>query len=128
MSGASQHLRQILSFVLVGASSTGLYFLLLWTLRGSIPSTLLLTACCYGISMVYNYILQSWVTFRSGPPTRRSMSRFVVMHASAMALNSGLMAGLVDGLHLPLYLTQVGVTLFISAMIFVVSTHWVYQP
>ena len=44
MSGASQHLRQILSFVLVGASSTGLYFLLLWTLRGSIPSTLLLTA------------------------------------------------------------------------------------
>ena len=128
MSGASQHLRQILSFVLVGASSTGLYFLLLWTLRGSIPSTLLLTACCYGISMVYNYILQSWVTFRSGPPTRRSMSRFVVMHASAMALNSGLMAGLVDGLQLPLYMTQVVVTFFISAMIFVVSKHWVYQP
>ena len=128
MSGASQHLRQILSFVLVGASSTGLYFLLLWTLRGSIPSTLLLTACCYGISMVYNYILQSWVTFRSGPPTRRSMSRCVAMHASAMALNSGLMAGLVDGLQLPLYMTQVVVTFFISAMIFVVSKHWVYQP
>ena len=128
MSGASQHLRQILSFVLVGASSTGLYFLLLWSLRGSIASTLLLTACCYGISMIYNYILQSWVTFRSGPPTRRSMSRFVVMHASAMALNSGLMAGLVDGLQLPLYMTQVVVTFFISAMIFVVSKHWVYQP
>ena len=127
MSGASQHLRQILSFVLVGASSTGLYFLLLWALRGSIASTLLLTACCYGISMVYNYILQSWVTFRSGPPTRRSMSRFVAMHASAMALNSGLMAGLVDGLQLPLYMTQVVVTFFISAMIFVVSKHWVYQ-
>ena len=128
MSGASQHLRQILSFVLVGASSTGLYFLLLWALRGGIASTLLLTACCYGISMVYNYILQSWVTFRSGPPTRRSMSRFVAMHASAMALNSGLMAGLVDGLQLPLYMTQVVVTFFISAMIFVVSKHWVYQP
>ena len=127
MSGARQNLRQIISFILVGATSTGMYFLLLWALRGSISSTMLLTACCYGISMVYNYILQSWVTFRSGPPTRRSMSRFVAMHASAMALNSGLMAGLVDGLHLPLYLTQVGVTLFISAMIFVVSKYWVYQ-
>ena len=38
------------------------------------------------------------------------------------------MAGLVDGLRLPLYLTQVVVTLFISAMIFVVSKYWVYQP
>lgn len=52
----------------------------------------------------------------------------VVMHVCAMTLNSLLMAGLVDGLHLPLYLTQVVVTLFISAMIFVVSKHWVYQP
>ena len=56
------------------------------------------------------------------------MSRFVVMHLGAMALNSLLMAGLVDGLRLPLYLTQVVVTLFISAMIFVVSKYWVYQP
>ena len=127
MSGARQNLRQIISFILVGATSTGMYFLLLWALRGSISSTMLLTACCYGISMVYNYILQSWVTFRSGPPTRRSMSRFVVMHLGAMALNSLLMAGLVDGLLLPLYLTQVVVTLFISAMIFVVSKYWVFQ-
>ena len=50
------------------------------------------------------------------------------MHVCAMTLNSLLMAGLVDGLHLPLYMTQVVVTLFISAMIFVVSKHWVYQP
>ncbi|RCW81072.1 GtrA family protein [Paracoccus lutimaris] len=127
MKQAWPHLRQVLSFVLVGASSTGLYFLLLWALRGSIPSTFALTACCYGVSMIYNYILQSWLTFRAGPPTRRSMSRFVIMHLTAMAMNSLLMAGLVDGLHLPLYQTQIGVTLFISAMIFIVSKRWVYQ-
>lgn len=121
------HLRQVISFALVGASSAGLYFLLLWLLRGSIASTMALTAFCYGISTIYNYLLQSWVTFRSGPPTRRSMSRFVIMHLTAMALNSLLMAGLVDGLHLPLFLTQIAVTLIISAMIFIVSKRWVYR-
>ena len=54
MSGARQNLRQIISFILVGATSTGMYFLLLWALRGSISSTTLLTACCYGISTVDN--------------------------------------------------------------------------
>lgn len=128
MSAARRNLRQIVSFVLVGASSTGLYFLLLWALRGTIASTLLLTAACYAISMVYNYVLQSWLTFRAGPPTRRSMARFVAMHLGAMALNSGLMAGLVDGLRLPLYGAQIAVTLVISALVFLVSKHWVYRP
>lgn len=121
------HLRQVLCFVLVGASSTGLYFLLLWALRGSIASILLLTASCYGISMIYNYVLQSWLTFRAGPPTRRSLSRFGAMHMGAMALNSLLMAGLVEGLGTPLFLTQIMVTGFISAMIFIVSKRWVYR-
>lgn len=125
--GTGGHLRQIASFILVGASSTGLYFLLLWALRDAIAGTWLLTACCYGISMVYNYILQSWLTFRAGKPTRRSMSRFIAMHLGAMALNSGLMAGFVDGLGLPLYSTQIGVTLIISALVFLVSKHWVYR-
>ncbi len=120
-------MRQVITFILVGASSTGLYFLLLWGLRDIIASTMALTACCYGISMVYNYILQSWLTFRAGPPTRRSMTRFVIMHLTAMALNSLLMAGLVDGLGMALFGSQVLVTALISAMIFVVSKRWVYQ-
>ncbi|KGJ02420.1 Putative flippase GtrA (transmembrane translocase of bactoprenol-linked glucose) [Paracoccus halophilus] len=127
MSGAWAAARQPLSFLAVGASSTGLYFLLLWLLRDRVDSILLLTGVCYAVSMIYNYLLQSGLTFRAGPPTRRSVSRFVVMHLGAMALNSLLMAGLVDWLRLELFKTQLVVTGFISAMIFLVSKHWVYR-
>ncbi|WJS87011.1 GtrA family protein [Paracoccus sp. TOH] len=127
MSPAWAAARQPLSFLAVGASSTGLYFLLLWLLRDRVDGTLLLTGLCYGASMVYNYLLQSGLTFRAGPPTRRSVLRFVVMHLTAMALNSLLMAGLVDGLALPLFKTQLVVTGFVSAMIFLVSKYWVYR-
>lgn len=119
-------LRQSLTFLAAGASSTGVYFLLLWLLRHQIGSTLLLTGLCYGASMVYNYLLQSRLTFRAGPPTKRSISRFVIMHLTAMGLNSLLMAGLVDRLGLPLFQTQLLVTACISVMIFIVSKYWVY--
>ncbi len=126
MSPALAAARQTLSFLVVGASSTGLYFLLLWLLRERVGSVLLLTGLCYGASMVYNYLLQSGLTFRAGPPTRRSVSRFVVMHLAAMALNSLLMAALVERLGLPLFQSQLVVTGCISAMIFFVSKYWVY--
>ncbi|SIQ59627.1 Putative flippase GtrA (transmembrane translocase of bactoprenol-linked glucose) [Paracoccus thiocyanatus] len=118
---------QILRFVLVGASSTGLYFLLLWGLRDGIDSIVVLTSACYAISMLYNYALQSWLTFRAGPPNLGSMARFVAMHLGAMALNAGLMAGLVQGLGAPLFAAQVLVTAIISAMVFLLSRHWVYR-
>jgi len=120
-------LRQVLRFVLVGASSTGLYFLLLWLFRDRVESIILLTSFCYAVSMVYNYALQSWLTFRAGPPNLRSMLRFLAMHLSAMALNSLMMAALVDGLGAPLFPAQILVTAIISAMIFLVSKHWVYR-
>lgn len=120
-------LRQTGTFLIIGASSTGLYFLMLWALRDRVGNTLLLTSFCYCGSMVYNYLLQSSLTFRAGPPTRRSISRFIVMHLSAMALNSVLMAGLVDQLELPLFRSQFLVTGCISAVIFLVSKYWVYR-
>ncbi|QRZ14409.1 GtrA family protein (plasmid) [Paracoccus methylovorus] len=127
MSGTRPDLWQIFRFVLVGASSTGLYFLLLWVFQDRIDSIIALTSVCYAISMVYNYALQSWLTFRAGPPNIRSMLRFITMHLTAMASNSLLMAALVDGLHAPLFPAQIGVTAIISAMIFLVSKHWVYR-
>lgn len=113
-------------FALVGLSSTGLYFALLWGLRGAIGSVPVLAAVCYAISMVYNYVLQSWFTFRAGRPTGRSVLRFVAMHLGAMALNSALMAGLVEGIGAPLFAAQVVVTGIVSVLVFLVSKHWVY--
>jgi putative flippase GtrA len=120
-------LRQPLSFIAVGASSAGLYFLLLWALQDRVASTILLTALCYLASMVYNFCLQGWLTFRSGRPSRRRVARFAVLHVGALMLNSLLMWSLVDGLRLPLIVSQLMVTAGITIMIFFVSKHWVYQ-
>lgn len=128
MSPTLVRLRQPISFLAVGASSTAVYFLMLWALQGQIESTILLTAWCYAGSMVYNYILQSLITFRAGAPTGRSVTRFVVMHGVAMALNSLVMAALVDGLQLPIFASQVLVTGGITIMVYLVSKHWVYKP
>jgi putative flippase GtrA len=120
-------LGRIIRFAVVGLSSTGVYFGLLWALRGLVPSVLLLTALCYLASMVYNYVLQSFFTFKAGRPTRRTLVRFVLMHMLAMALNSGLMEGLVNGLRIPMFVAQIAVTGLISVMVFLISKHWVYH-
>lgn len=121
------HLAQPMTFLAVGASSAALYFLLLWVMQHWIAGTMLLTALCYMISMAYNFVLQSAFTFRSRAPDRKNLLRFVTMHLTALSLNSLLMWSLVDGLSLPLIVSQLMVTAGITIMIFFVSKHWVYQ-
>jgi len=125
--GARPDFLQILRFILVGGASTGVYFLLLWVFQGRVGGIVLLTALCYTVSMIFNYALQSSITFRAGPPTRRSMLRFAVMHLGAMMLNSALMAGLVEGLNVSLFPAQILVTAIISALVYMVSRQWVYH-
>jgi putative flippase GtrA len=121
-------LGRIFRFALVGLSSTAIYFALLWCLRDFIASVIALTALCYLISMVYNFVLQSAFTFRAGAPTRHSLLRFALMHFAAMGINSALMAGLVTGLRVPMFAAQILVTALISVTVFVLSKHWVYGP
>lgn len=121
-------LGRIFRFALVGLSSTVVYFALLWGLRGFIGSVIVLTAVCYLVSMVYNFVLQSSFTFRAGAPTRHSLLRFALMHLMAMGINSGLMAGLVTGLQVPMFAAQIGVTALVSIFVFLLSKHWVYRP
>jgi len=121
-------LGRIFRFALVGLSSTALYFALLWALRDVIGSVLLLTAVCYLVSMVYNFVLQSAFTFRAGAPARHAVLRFALMHGVAMGINSAAMAGLVTGLHVPMFVGQIGVTALVSILVFLASKHWVYGP
>lgn len=120
-------LSRILRFVIVGASSTLLYFALLWALKGAIASTPVLTAICYMLSMAYNYLVQSWFTFQFKAHTRKSVSRYFVMQASAMVVNSGVMTLLVDGIGMSLFVAQVFVTGCVAIMVFLTSKHWVYR-
>lgn len=119
-------IRQAAKFGLVGLSSTGLYFLLLVLLEGKIGSLPLLTACCYVLSMCYNYLLQSWFTFRAGRPTKATIMRFVQMHLGALAFNSSMMTVLVEGLRAPLFPAQVVVTGLIAISTYLISKKWVY--
>ncbi|MET0249979.1 MAG: GtrA family protein [Sphingobium sp.] len=121
-------LGRIFRFALVGLSSTAIYFVLLWGLRDAIGSVIILTAVCYLVSMVYNFVLQSAFTFRAGPPTRHAVLRFALMHCMAMGINSASMAGLVTGLHMPMFAAQVVVTALVSILVFLASKHWVYGP
>jgi putative flippase GtrA len=119
-------LSRVLRFILVGVSSTALYFSLLWVLRNWIPNIIALTALCYLASMIYNCVVQSFFTFRTGRPTTRILVRFGMMHLLALGLNSGLMHGLVSGLGIAMFVAQIAVTLLISMMVFLISKHWVF--
>jgi putative flippase GtrA len=121
------HLVQPMTFLAVGASSAALYFLLLWAMQPWIAGTILLTAVCYTVSMAYNFLLQSALTFRSAAPDRKNVLRFVIMHLAALSLNSLSMWGLVDGLSLPLIASQLLVTASITVFVFLASKHWVYR-
>ena len=113
-------------FGVVGLSSVGVYFAALYVLDPRIPSTLALTAICYLLSAIYNYLLQSRFTFqvRTSP---RAASRYAAMHALCLALNSTLMLALVDLGGAGLFPAQVLATGIVAAVSFTLSSQWVYR-
>lgn len=123
----NEETRRAIRFILVGASSTTLYFLLLWGLRGAIPSTAILTAVCYGASMVYNFLAQGLWTFRTNGLSHRHLGRYSVMQGCALIANSAAMTGLVDLAGMPLFASQIVVTISITAVVYVLSKVWVYR-
>ena len=117
---------QALRFILIGATSTLLYFGLLIGLRPLIPSVLLLTAFCYSLSMGFNFLAQGMFTFQMQRLAPRQMRRYLVMHGSAMATNSAAMALLVNGFGIHLFASQIVVTGVITVATFLLSKSWVY--
>lgn len=119
---------RFLKFGLIGLSSTGLYFVLLAVFRPIISNVFFLTALCYALSMIYNYLLQGRITFQSPHITQRSIFRYILMHLGAMIFNSAAMGFLVTGMGTPLYPTQICVTVLVAIFTYSVSKHWVFKP
>lgn len=119
--------RQALRFAMIGAASTALYFGLLMALRPLIPSTLVLTAVCYALSMGFNFLAQGMFTFQVQRLSARQMRRYLLMQGGALVLNSGAMALLVDGAGVHILVAQVFVTGGITVATFLISRSWVYQ-
>lgn len=119
-------LMRFVRFVSVGLASTGLYFLLLWVFEPLIADVFVLTAFCYMLSMVANYLVQGRFTFQTQKATATSFKRYVVMHGVAMASNSLVTGGLVTWLGLPLYGTQLVIMGLVAVSTFIVSKKWVF--
>lgn len=116
-----------LRFGLVGIASTGFYFALLILLDYAIESTILLTALCYGMAMVFNFLAQGLFTFQVKALTRSQLARYVVMQGTALILNSVAMFVFVDQWAFPLISAQLLVTACIILGTYLVSKNWVYH-
>ncbi len=114
-------------FGLVGLVTVGVYFVFLALLQPFVPSVVILTGAAYVLSAVFNYIVQSRVTFRSKAFNGKAILRYLTMHGLCMALNSSLMHLLVDVWNRNLYLSQLAVTSVVAVTSFAVSYLWVYQ-
>ena len=118
---------QMLRFVLIGLSSTGLYFALLIIFEPLIPTIMLLAAVCYAISMAFNFLAQALFTFQVQRLSRQQLMRYSIMHGFALSLNSISMSALVNALGIQLLIAQIFVTSFITIMTFALSKTWVYK-
>lgn len=117
---------KFVKFAMVGLASTMIYFLLLAIMSGFIANIVILTAACYALSMLLNYLMQSLYTFRAGRPSRQAVSRYVTMHAGALIFNSAAMKTLVDILSAPLIPSQVLVMGVLAVSTFFISKLWVF--
>lgn len=114
-------------FGLVGAASAGVYFLCLFLLRPFAQTTILLTAACYVISAVFNFLAQSSFTFGVKGAQHARMLRFVTMHGVCLTLNSALMHLAVEVLGQGLFLSQIAVSVIVALVSFAMSAGWVFQ-
>lgn len=119
-------LQTAVKFGLVGVSSIGVYFVLLYLFRPVIESIWLLTGLAYIGSMLFNYLTQSLFTFQVRGRDGRMVWRYICLHAGCMVFNSASMFVLVDVLVFNLWLAQLCVTFCIAASSFLLSKYWVF--
>ncbi len=119
-------LARTLRFGLIGIASTGFYFLLLILLRPVIPSTILLTALCYGIAMGFNFLAQGLFTFQAKKLSGTQLGRYIVVQGSALVANSFAMAWAVDKMGFTLIPSQLVITAIVTVAVYVVSKRWVF--
>lgn len=119
--------RQALRFIVIGVFSTALYFGLLMALQSVVPSIMILTAICYILSMIFNFFAQGLFTFQVQRLTSPQMRRFVVMHLSALLVNSTAMEIMVNSVDLHIIAAQILVSGCITVATFLLSRRWVYN-
>ena len=120
--------RIVLSFLSVGALSTGLQYLLLVAaveLLGWAPP--IASSVGFALAAMVNYWLNYHVTFRSRASHATAVSRFIVMASIGLVVNAGAMFALSTALHLPYLFAQVLATGLTLIWNFVAGHRWTFR-
>ena len=127
-SPANGHLARLFRYGLVGASGTALHYAILVSLvelSGVDPVVATTVGAFFGALL--NYHLNYHWTFSSRRPHREALSRFLLVAGSGLALNTALMALLVDGLHWPYLPAQLGVTALVFFWTYLANALWSFR-
>ena len=118
---------QFMRFLTVGGIATGVQFLLLILfVELGLLEKVAASALAYGLAAIVNYLLNYYFTFNSNKRHREAFSKFVIVVAIGLSVNTLTFWGLL-GL-LPFYLiAQVGATLTTLIVNFLLHKYWIYR-
>jgi len=121
--------RQFLHFAAVGACGTLVQYLCLWIGVNIFASTpAVASGIGYLLGAVVNYLLNYFLTFKSGQPHRETAPRYYAMLAMGWSINTGLMMLMAELWLWPVFLAQVIATGIGLIFNFICSRFWVFQP
>jgi putative flippase GtrA len=121
-------LPEALRFATVGTASAGVYFALLWLLAVVTRLSLTLRAAlAYGISIIFNYIVQRSFTFRSVRQHQHAGPRHVVVQLGGLAINSAVLWLGVEIEHWWAPAVQVGAIALTTVWSYLGQKFWAFQ-
>ena len=113
-------------FVIVGAASAGLCFLVLWALLSTQLDPAAAGALAYGIAFLLAYRLQHGWTFRGDAPHSRALPRYAALQCACAIASSGL-AALLPRFGLDSLSAAAVATVGLSGFSFVMSRYWAFR-
>jgi putative flippase GtrA len=115
-------------FLLVGLSTTALYFGVLWgAVEGAgMPVTPAATLACL-LAITYNYLLHYRWTFASEAPHGIVLTRYLLMNLGSLVINAGVMYFGVPLLGIHYLLVQLLAAALLVSWTLLMSALWVYR-
>jgi len=119
---------QLTRFAAVGASATGVQYVLLAVLVESFRSDpVVASALSFSLSALANYILNHRITFSGSSSHVRALPRFVVVAVLGLGINTSVMAAAYQLLSVHYLVAQVVATAVVFTWTFMGSRLWTFR-